>query len=263
MFLKKTLIDFEKIADQAVSSFFTQQIPLTNAVAKLAESTSLNPEECTRLTQKANTLAVLRVLQNSGDKKAEILLADPDGVKELLFSKKEEAPAQEKTVSFHFPTTRKSSAAFADYLFEKRAEAMPAQVQKQPSLATKKMLLANERNRLNVEKLKEETKAKDGLDFLISEFSKYKGPSFQTFAAEAQALHGNKVVPVLKAMAKALKEKMPMAKEAGIFDDRGQLHSVCKGVLDSLAKLSHVEKDIFQVNQCLNTMQTKINGLLQ
>lgn len=253
MFLPKTTIDFDKIASMAAAEFFTNKTPLTDTVAKLAAANNLNPSECRRLTEKANTQAVLRLLQSSKDKKSEIELANPEAVL-IRTHNTETTPAQVKTASFSFPETRRKPLQASFGVFEKMASTLAQEpVKKQIPLATQRMLLANEKGRLSVEKLKQETKAKDGLDFLISEFSKYRGPNFSSFAREAKALHGAKVVPVLKAMSSALGEKLSLDKVAGVIDDTTQLHSVCTSVIGSLVKLAEVEQQLGTVSRCLES----------
>lgn len=57
--------DFDKLAAQVVDEFLSKRAKLADAAAKVAQQNGLNPDQIERLTQSANTMTFLRMMENA------------------------------------------------------------------------------------------------------------------------------------------------------------------------------------------------------
>jgi hypothetical protein len=242
MFLDQTTKDFDKLAEEAANSFLTEGTPLSDAVVKVASRESLNPVEIQRLVEKSNTASSVKMLQASLDKKAEFNLADYDEVLNRVYNSSETSSEQVKTASVNdtwaFPSVRfaqeQAQANVQFPVLEKVASERPEPPRKQIFALTQRV------ETLQREKLAAEMKIQERADFLISEFSRMRGPDFGKFASEAYTIHGAKSAPLLQGLARNLRESTDFAKTAGLIDDTTKLHQafgVAQTTLESLIKV--------------------------
>ena len=114
LIMPATTRDFHEMAAAVVADFFENGVPLVKGIAERAKSAQLVPEEVRRLTEKANTAAMLRLLKMEGRGKDIFSLArvedvlalthptheQSDALSEVGGDKRERGAAEEKAVSW-------------------------------------------------------------------------------------------------------------------------------------------------------------------
>lgn len=248
MILQTTPIDFDKLADETVSTFYNDGTPLSDAITKVAMRECLNPEEIKRLVERSNTGAVLRLLKVATDKKAEIDLADPE---EVL--KNTHAPTQPKDVvkeasDFSIPDLRPSKLDINLKSFIKIAE---KEEPGKPIGAVEFFKLEKRAHELLNRKTSLELSIQRDLDYLVSEFSKQNPPDFQKFASEALTLHEGSQY-ILTKLASLIEESAEFEKTAEIIDDTQPLLIKMGSLLDQIDKLLEVNRDYQETKESKN-----------
>jgi len=249
--LPKTDLDFDQLAGKVTESFFSGESSLTDGVIKVAQDLELNPEQTRRLVEKTNTIATVRMLKTAQDRKAEFALAGVDEVLNKTHSDKEDLEiskeASEQAGPAFFPNRRKDRR-FEQVSFP-RLEKVASEAPENPLPAI--FRLERDLAALKQEKLASELKAQDGLDFLISEFSKYKSPDFSKFAGEAVTLFGETAELVLPKMAEYLNEKPDLEKVAYVVDDSTVLLQKFAGVVNDIHRIAELGSEIGETQQKL------------
>lgn len=247
--LPTTNRDFTSLADEAADTLFRDGTNLTTSVADIAIREELNPTEVKRLTEKTNVIATVRMLKSSTDKKATIDLADYAEVMEKTHPKAEVAtvdsePEHEKTAVLR--EYKKVNALMGlDQIFKLGGQIKTAQEYKRPDGHVEVFKLRKSVEELKLKKVATEAKIKDGIDYLASEFSKYNGPDFTKFAAEALAVQGAKCRPVLDSLANYIRCKYDHQKTAEyIVNDMTPLHQKLAQVCENLVTMIRQEHEI-------------------
>ena len=261
MILPKTDLDFDKLAQEVADRFFTGDLPLTAGVAKTATRLQLNPEQTRRLVEKTNTFATVRMLKTAQDRKAEFELANTDKVLEQTHFK--EVGTGEKTASLkgdipiQLPNRRTNPKLNKVALpsLQKTAGEKP----ENPLLGIFKA--EKTLSETKQKKLAAELKVQDRLDFLISEFSKYRGPDFPKFASEAATLYGEQAESVLTKIAEYLGEDDSFEKVAYVVNDQNPLLEKLADALDGLQQIVSLGAEIEEARETLEkNWSTAKNG---
>jgi hypothetical protein len=243
MFMDTTTKDFDKLAEETANQFLTEGTPLTDAIVKVASRESLNPVEIQRLVEKSNTTSSLKMLQASLDKKAEFDLADYDDVLKKVYGGSAPEPKVEKTASertWHLPSLRQNqekdtaSARVTFPVLEKTASERTDPPRKQVFTLTQKV------ETLQRQKMAAEMTIQERADYLVSEFSRMRGPDFGKFANEVFTLYGPKSGPLLQSLARNLREPADFSKVASLVDDTTKIHqafSTAQTTLETLIKV--------------------------
>ena len=160
------------------------------------------------------------MLRASTYRKATIALADYDSVIGATHPaavtdedfEDEEVPVQEKTAVLR--ENRRNAYMDLEAIFKMHGQVKTAQEYKRNTSHVSLFRKRRELEEAKMQKAACEIHVKDAIDYLASEFSKYNGPDFSKFAAEALALHGNKAKPVIASMSVYLRCKTDMDKVA-------------------------------------------------
>lgn len=250
MFCAPTEKNFDDLAGRAASAFMGGEGTLTDNVVKLAREHALNPEECRRLTEKANTAATVKMLNVSLDKRAEIELADIDSV----LGRTHGAPSGPvKTAAVGevtLPHTRRSRTLDVEF----QAVEKTAAVERSESVLQKIFTTRQDLARMRQEKLAAELEANDNMDFLLSEFSKLYGPDFPKFASEAYTLYGEPATGALQAIGGYVREAVPLNKVASAIDDTTEVHRRFASFMGALSKIASVGESIKRADQELGRL---------
>ena len=266
MFLQATNKDFDSMAEQVSDKFFNEQVPLTQAVVKIASEFTLNPMEVKSLLEKANTEAALQMLSSGSDKKAEFDLADYEDVMAQIYAnsavtnttqevevcKKEASTDKDRTTSF--PDLRTASRV-KDIVFktlEKTAgrDEVPLEVQ----IFKQKRTVEEYRQH----KVACELRIHKDIATLIHDFDRMYGPDLCKFANEAYSLHGEKAVPMLTAITDALGEPSEFSKVAAVVDDREENHKLFTSALKELTKLATITSSLEAAVERLDSLWAEV-----
>ncbi|MCB5270504.1 MAG: hypothetical protein LHW56_01510 [Candidatus Cloacimonetes bacterium] len=264
MFLEATSRNFDRLGEEAVSLMDRSGVTLTDAVVQIAKREKLNPVEIERLVQRANTAATLQVLGSEHGGSVEFELAEYKPVMTHLYPKQPEGSKTSTGTSvktageipLELPNLRRRAQVQEHKvqlpILEKTAQENTPPLQRQVFQAAHKV------ESLRQEKLACELRIQQGLDYLLSEFSKVRCPDFGKFAAETYSLHGKGALPVLTSLAQALREPQDFSKTAAIIDDRTELHTQFKGILSGLMSLVKVAKDFTEATLTLKEQRTAL-----
>jgi hypothetical protein len=291
MFLEQTQRNFDGLAEEAASNFFSKGTNLSDSIVTIAKREKLNPMEIQRLVEKSNTAATLKLLRISTDKKAEFEVAVyEDVIKKIYPEKKTESPVSkgnseyeksspnskkevEKVASEKLSTTKSYSEIYGTSLpntrkkLDKTANANIPTVpltkiaeKKEPSMATKIFKLSKDIEETVQRKVACELKIQDNAERIISDFSMYNAPSFSKFANEVYTSLGNAAIPLLKGIADSLKEDTNFQKIAsGYVDDTSKAFKMFKEAQESLVELVSLQKDITHKKQELSDYYSKVD----
>lgn len=258
LLLEPTKVDFQSLANKIANDFYSGGTPLTEGVVKVAQENNFNPEEVKRLVEKTNTAAVLNMLKTAEDKKGTIPVVHYEEV--LTRTHPEETtPEPVVKIAFELPETRKKRKKQGIDVFEKNASYTPKSYSRKtrmPEVFKKKQ----EIEKLSQEKIAAELNAQDGLDYLVSEFYKYKAPSFTKFAAEACSITGDKAITVLDKIANYLSESDDYKNYFPdyVIDDRNPLLQKFASVMEDIEKIAYLDIKRQQAKEELNTLWKEV-----
>lgn len=252
MILPQSQVDFEKLAEEASSELFSDGIPLSNSIVKIAQREKLNPEEVKRLVEKTNLFATLTMLKAASDKRSEIFLAEPEAVlKETHFN--EFSPVETvKTASEFFKIPDLRTNRFKDVKLHPGMDKTASNLEKLKS-PRESFKLTKQIEELSRKKVAEEIKVKDSLDYIISEFSKMRAPDFSKFAEEVFTIYGDPAITVLTKIADITKDTMPdqMEKLSSVIDDSTYLLKKYADINSGLVNIVILDSEITQTKQSL------------
>lgn len=263
--LPKTNLDFDGLADSVAGRFFEDGTELNQGVIDVAEKLDLNPEEVRRLVEKTNTIATVKMLRSTRDKKSELNLADfdevkksthPDGVDEDEDVADEEKTASERRVFDSLPDTRNTDRyndIFANY-FDKYivTSEKTASSEKPRNYLTEIFNYEKSIQELSRKKTASELKIQDDLDFIISEFSRWNSPDFNKFANEAVTLHGNIATAPLTKIAEYLGEDNEFEEVSYVVDDGDRILEKIGSVIEGLTSIIEDNKQIEAAKKSLD-----------
>ena len=258
LLLESSNRDFQKLADKITSDFFNHERPLLDKTIEEARAEELNPEEVKRLSEKVNTNAVVKLLKNSEDKKSSIPLVDYTAVLAVTHpeEREEDTGSQVKTASLDLPNTReKKSIKNIEFpTLEKAAQERRKVLPEIFKAETELQKVANEKVAL-------ESKVQDNVDYIVSEFYKWRSPDFSKFASEAYTLKGEDAKPVLNKMASYLETDVDYT-EVPYVDDSDKLIAKFAEVIDGIKKLSTLQLQKDEYKEKLDNLwrEAKQNG---
>ena len=243
LIMPSTDVNFQALAENITSDFFTNGVPLSDGVVKTAKEHSFTPEEVTRLVEKTNTAASLHLLKTADDKKGTFALAHVDLVLQQTHPGEKEEVEKTASVYTGLPHRKKATHATLEKAASEVASCLPKTASSTSDTDAMQALFVV-RKALDEKKLEKtalELKLQDKLDYLVSEFSVSNGPDFHKFAAECQYLYGNKALPVLSGMARYLNTPLrKTAADIAYVDDRTPhmqaMSEICSG-LGSMLKI--------------------------
>lgn len=291
MFLDQTHRNFDGLAEEAATNFFSKGTNLSDSIVTIATREKLNPMEIQRLVEKSNTAATLKLLRISTDKKAEFEVAVyEDVIKDIYPEKKTESPVSkgnseyeksapnakktvEKVASEILSTSRSYSDIYGTSLpntrkkFDKTASFNIPTVslnkvveKKEPSMASKVFKLSKDIEESVQRKVACEIKIQDNAERIISDFSMYNAPSFSKFANEVYTSLGKSSVPLLKGIASSLKEDTNFQKVAsGYVNDTSKTFKMFKEAQDNLVELVSLQKEIREKKNELSDFYSQVN----
>lgn len=257
MFLETTKRDFDRLAEKATNQFLTQTEDLSGSVAAIAKSEKLNPTEIQRLVEKTNTAATVKLLRISKDKKMEFSLADYDKVMGEVYGA-EAGPYDSHTTAEVEKTAGFIPASFPD---RRKAEALKgvtlptlAKTASAPTEDPRKQVFSLERKKeeLLQKRAAAERSIQDHADFLVSEFSRMRGPDFGKFASEAYTMYGEPATPLLHELARVIREPQELCKVAGLIDDTSVVHKRFHAGQQDLILLTKIAEELEQVRKDLD-----------
>jgi len=219
MFLNSTQRDFDKMAEEVVSSLLEGKTPLKESIVKQANAKGLNPEEVKRLVEKSNTLATIQLIKSASDGSLEFNMASFEDVAkethpEGLPIEKEAQHSTPSQVPKTMLNTVKAKVDLSSFF-------KPHQVKiaSEPINTRKIFQLKREIETLGRKKVAAELSFKKSADALVSEFSNLYSPDFSKFANESYTLLGDTALPLLEALAKDIRQPETFTKVAYIIDD--------------------------------------------
>lgn len=227
--------DLDLLAQEAANNFIRKSVPLNDTIEALAKKHDLNAEEVKRVVGKTNTTVMLHVLSTSDDKKQHFELAD-------YTLPAETQPEVSTFDTEHLPDWQSDPDVDFDLRYpEQETEKTAAEYINLKGYFTSKI----EKQQLDQTKVAAEQRIYDGVDYLVSEFSKYKAYDFHKFANEIYTVYGKIAEPLLNSIATGLDEDIVLSKYAGIVDDThayfGKFASVLGDVKELVALNSRCE----------------------
>lgn len=254
LLLETTKIDFPNLANKIITDYFSKSRSLQEGVIDVAKAKKLNPEEIKRLVEKTNTLAVVKMLQVSEDKKGTIPVVNYESVLEITHPEKVEEDRDVDSVvkiasEFRIPNTREKNRLFTKVAFPTLEKTASQKKKVLPEI----FKLETEVQKVTQEKVACECAAQDGIDYIVSEFYKWKAPSFSKFASEAHAIVGEKCKFLLDKMAEYLSTKVEYD-DPSYVDDRDPLLQKFAGVIQNLEKIATLEAKKKDLKEQLNTL---------
>lgn len=249
LLLEPTKIDFPNLANKIITDYFSKSRSLQEGVIDTAKAKKLNPEEIKRLVEKTNTLAVVKMLQVSEDKKGTIPVVNYDAVLEITHPEKVEEDVVKIASEFSIPNTREKNRLFTKVAFPTLEKTASHKKKVLPEI----FKLETEVQKVTQEKVACEGAAQDGIDYIVSEFYKWKAPSFSKFASEAHSIVGEKCKFLLDKMAEYLSTKVEYD-DPSYVDDRDPLLQKFAGVINNLEKIATLEAKKKDLKEQLNTL---------
>lgn len=247
--------DFDRLADKVSEDFLTSGIPLNEGIKVAAADSQLNPEQIKRLVEKTNTMATVKVLKSSMDKKAEFGLADSELILAGTHGSFVSPTDAMKTASAHgdIPTTLPNCRAtgYPELLFKTAMQDTPAVRTRRGKDMVTIFQLEKKATELMTTKMAHELRVQDHIDFIISEFSAWGAPSFSKFANEAVTVHGDIVAPVLTKIAEYLTEPTEFCKVAYVVDDSGKLIKRAGEIISGLQDIIRTGQELTQTKALL------------
>lgn len=241
-------INFQALADNITKGFFVDGVPLSDGVVKVAKEQSLTPEEIKRLVEKTNTAASLHLLKTASDKKGTFSLAQT----ELVLQQTHPASdmPEEKTASVYagLPLPRKSEPTDSQ---EKTAAI--TQSEKPKHDVTTIFTLNRALDERKQQKVAEELKVRDRLDYLASEFNTWDGPDFHKFAHDCAVAFGSLCMPVINGLAEYLRvDTRSLIKKASeyreVVDDTTPHMVAMREICDGLGATIKLATEIEELN---------------
>lgn len=247
--------NFQQMAATIANDFFTRGTTLEDGIVKAAEQFEMTPEEVKRLVEKTNTAASIQLLRSAENKKDSFDLAKFASVISRTHSTEPEAAAQPERAYSGLPNTRD--------VLPKQEEKTASEVPVSPEAsfgAANLFALRQHIGALQQEKVAAELAVRDGIDWLLSEFSALHGPDFAKFASEASALYGTAASVVLPAMASYLNAQEGVEKlaEGTIVDDTTPVMRRMASVCEGLAKLAGIETSMAEATMAESWLTKKL-----
>lgn len=246
MFLNSTQKDFDKMAEEVVSSLLEGKTPLKESIIKTANVKDLNPEEIKRLVEKSNTFATIQLIKSASDGSLEFDMASFEDVVKVTHPEGlpviKEAEAQTSEVPQTMINTATKTPDLSSFF-------KPYQVKtaSEPINTRKIFQLKRELEILGREKIAAELAFKKNADALVSEFNNLYSPDFTKFANEAYTLLGDTVKPLLEALASDIRQSKTFTKVAYIIDD------IDNKPLDMIKKAHSAIKDVCAISIGIGT----------
>ena len=251
LIMPATTRDFHEMAAAVAADFFENGVPLVKGIAERAKSDQLVPEEVRRLTEKANTAAMLQLLKMEGRGKDIFSLArvedvlalthptheQSDALSEVGGEKKERA-AEEKAVSW--PQLSKAAELAKQQVFESffgsspSGEKIAGDSDRGATLSDLAALKVHY-DALLLRKTAAEETMQNGLNRLIQRYEADKGPSLEREMAEACSVLGSRCYPIIQVLIEHFRKKdANLCKEAEyIVDDRSPFIRAVSTVCDA------------------------------
>ena len=201
LIMPATTRDFHEMAAAVAADFFENGVPLVKGIMERAKSDQLVPEEVRRLTEKANTAAMLQLLKMEGRGKDIFSLARVEDVLALTHptheqsdalsevgGEKRERAAEEKAVSW--PQLSKAAELAKQQVFESffgsspSGEKIAGDSDRGATLSDLAALKVHY-DALLLRKTAAEETMQNGLNRLIQRYEADKGPSLEREMAEA------------------------------------------------------------------------------
>lgn len=251
LIMPATTRDFHEMAAAVATDFFENGVPLVKGIADRAKSDQLVPEEVRRLTEKANTAAMLQLLKMEGRGKDIFSLARVEDVLALTHptheqsdalsevgGEKRERAAEEKAVSW--PQLSKAAELAKQQVFESFFGSSPsgekiAGDSDRGATLSDLVALKVHYDALLLRKTAAEETMQNGLNRLIQRYEADKGPSLEREMAEACSVLGSRCYPIIQVLIEHFRKKdANLCKEAEyIVDDRAPLIRTVSTVCDA------------------------------
>lgn len=286
MFLDQTNRNFDALAEQAATQFFSKGTTLSDSIVEIATREKLNPMEIQRLVEKSNTAATLKLLSISTDKKAEFKVADYEDIINKIYpkedtkspaakpeepvkkevSKDDEDTSATKTASYNedrgsiplsLPNTRRGSlkgATLPSVSLQKVAS------EKTPALSTQIFKLSKAIEETAQEKIACEMRIQNRAEHIVTAFSSFTAPSFSKFANEVHTIYGAIAHPLIKGIAQSLKEPVELTKIASIVDNTTKSHTLFKEAQESLHHLVDLQDKLHSQKETLANLYKQANS---
>lgn len=227
---------FPALATEVVEAFFRDGIPLTRGVADVAAKAELSPEEVRRLTEQANTAAVVRLLRMT-DKKAVFDLAHLEDVLALTHPAQDDVSQAGQPVYRGLPEEKplaKAASLVSLFGLSPREKTAARSEASQRDLLGEWRRLCKQAEEASRRKMALETALQDGIDRLAVMFRRRSPAEFAKFASEALCLYPDTARHIVEGLASHLGHAFPLEKAAGIVDDRREelrlMAAVCGGM---------------------------------
>ena len=251
LIMPATTRDFHEMAAAVAADFFENGVPLVKGIMERAKSDQLVPEEVRRLTEKANTAAMLQLLKMEGRGKDIFSLARVEDVLALTHptheqsdalsevgGEKRERAAEEKAVSW--PQLSKAAELAKQQVFESffgsspSGEKIAGDSDRGATLSDLAALTVHYAALLLRKTAAEET-MQNGLNRLIQRYEADKGPSLEREMAEACSVLGSRCYPIIQVLIEHFRKKdANLCKEAEyIVDDRAPFIRTVSTVCDA------------------------------
>lgn len=252
LIMPATTRDFHEMAAAVAADFFENGVPLVKGIAERAKSDQLVPEEVRRLTEKANTAAMLQLLKMEGRGKDIFSLArvedvlalthptheQSDALSEVGGEKRERGAAEEKAVSW--PQLSKAAELAKQQVFESffgsstPGEKIAGDSDRGATLSDLTALKVHY-DALLLRKTAAEETMQNGLNRLIQRYEADKGPSLEREMAEACSVLGSRCYPIIQVLIEHFRKKdANLCKEAEyIVDDRAPFIRTVSTVCDA------------------------------
>ncbi len=276
--MEPTSVPFKEMGESIAEQFFHANTgkTLTELVASRAQKENMSPEEVKRLVEKTNTAASINYLSSGNNKKGSFELAkyedvlnlthpidddDDDDEDEIHDADDVKTAGLTKSASLlMFKAGKTSGAVKHDYSGLPRMTKQASANEVKDTSIRDILVLKKNITLAQQEKTAEELKVSDDINYILSEFDRWRGPDFNKFASEALSLYGEKCAPVINGIAKYLGV---MAKVASVdyVDDTQPCMKKLASAMQHLDNIKTLSTGIGTLNAALDYVTKKAKSL--
>jgi len=218
MTLQRT--DYENMATEAVSEYFSNSTPLNTSILKIAQEQDFNPNQIKRLVEMANVKTFLKSF-NAPDgkgKNIEFDVADPKKIIKNYYDKGSDEGSKRITIT-KITVSKGGDDFFGDMPDMMRDERHPDISEAPKTEKTASVKPNKEAVIMGLRKVAEdmtyviyekEQDYAEGLEKLAREFRKDYGPDYTEFEKTALLLNGKGAVPILNDLRTLIRWEKPM-----------------------------------------------------
>ncbi|MGD9209178.1 MAG: hypothetical protein PVI90_00305 [Desulfobacteraceae bacterium] len=261
----------EKYAKQVVEDFFTNNIPMTDGVVKIAEQSNLNPEQIKRLVGAVNNMAFQRKFMEAAGpdrmEASEFHTANPDeaiqrligAAKDVMNTMAPVCPTEPTNdLISDLPTTRPEVAPLNMASPEDNLNKV-SEPQIKGHIVI--MNLRKTAELLEEQKYQKRIELTETLQKLATTFTRSNGPSFEAFEKDAFYKWGEQAAPYLQLLRASLRKDLAyynhdnMRKIARVIDSSTPEMQLLTNMMHCSNDIETLQRSVDRTNQYLKSLE--------